>query len=107
MLDAFGSSYLDKAVVATRAARPIPASLCCICICPDNVRATNVWYFLLNLRTDVDASDTDTVTESALKPEWGWDGKSCRTGESYPGQQRASWLFIPTAPTEALPASLC
>ena len=54
MLDAFGSSYLDKAVVATRAALPIPAS-----ICPDNVRAANVWYFfLLNLSTDVDATET-------------------------------------------------
>jgi len=57
MLDAFGSSYLDKAVAATRAALPIPAS-----ICPDNVRAANVWFFLyfflLNLSTDVDATET-------------------------------------------------
>ena len=76
MLDAFGSSYLGKAVVATRAALPIPASLsvfflymsrqCSGCQCLGFIY---ILFFLLNLHTDIDASDTDTVTESALKPE--------------------------------------
>ena len=79
MLDAFGSSYLGKAVVATRAALPIPASLsvfflymsrqCSGCQCLGFIYIYIYIFFLLNLHTDIDASDTDTVTESALKPE--------------------------------------
>ena len=57
-------------IAAARAARPIPVSVCSICLCLKSGTAAHVR--IVNMHTDVDACDcgTDTVRQSALEDDW-------------------------------------
>ena len=90
-----GSPDLGEVTAATRAALPIPASVCSVLMCPNNSMVANVWDFQRAHRcwlmhTITHGGCTNIVRKSTLKADSGRN--PCRTRESNP-RQYGAWLF--------------
>ena len=79
----------------TRAALPIPTSVCSISVCPNSAMAASVWGLLtctqMLMHAIAHGGCTDTVRETALEVDSGRK-VPCRTRDSNP-RQHCAWLF--------------
>ena len=92
----------EQGAAATRAALPIPISVCCISMCPNNGMAASVCGFLTHTQmlSHAHRGCTNTVRESALKVDSGRKIPCCIRDLN--PHQHCTWLFSQSSTNSAI-----